>query len=115
MKRAGAGGGAHGEALMAFRNAGLVRDYFFLTFGRDGIDDNDGEGPAGGAVLESYVRYGRTQNAYWCTTKSYDCPKANAMVYGPGYAAAIDIVAHEMTHGVIAFEKNCSISTSREL
>jgi Zn-dependent metalloprotease len=28
------------------------------------------------------------------------------MVYGPGYAGALDIVAHEMTHGVIAYEKN---------
>jgi Zn-dependent metalloprotease len=94
------------EALTAFRNAGIVRDYFFLVFGRDGYDDNDGDGPAGGSTLESYVRYGRTQNAYWCTTKSYDCPKGNVMVYGPGYAGALDIVAHEMTHGIIAHEKN---------
>jgi Zn-dependent metalloprotease len=28
------------------------------------------------------------------------------MVYGPGYAGALDIVAHEMTHGIIAHEKN---------
>lgn len=94
------------ETLTAFRNAGIVRDYFFLTFGRDGYDDNDGEGPLGGATLEAYVRHGRTQNAYWCTTKSYDCPKGNVMVYGPGYAGALDIVAHEMTHGIIAHEKN---------
>jgi Zn-dependent metalloprotease len=91
------------EALTAFRNAGLVRDYFFLTFGRDGFDDNAGQG---GSPLEAYVRHGRTQNAYWCTTKSYDCPKGNVMVYGPGYADALDIVAHEMTHGIIAHEKN---------
>jgi len=91
------------EALVAFRNAGIVRDYFFLTFGRDGFDDNAGQG---GSPLEAYVRHGRTQNAYWCTSKSYDCPKANVMVYGPGYAGALDIVAHEMTHGIIAHEKN---------
>ncbi|HEX2839887.1 M4 family metallopeptidase [Hyphomicrobium sp.] len=91
------------EALTAFRNAGIVRDYFFLTFGRDGFDDNAGQG---GSPLEAYVRHGRTQNAYWCTSKSYDCPKANVMVYGPGYADALDIVAHEMTHGIIAHEKN---------
>lgn len=97
--------GMTSEALQAFRNAGIVRDYFFLTFGRDGYDDSDGDGPLGGAALEAYVAYGRTQNAYWCTGKSYDCPTANAMVYGPGYANAIDIVAHEMTHGVIAHEK----------
>ncbi len=91
------------EALTAFRNAGLVRDYFFLTFGRDGFDDNAGQG---GSPMEAYVRHGRTQNAYWCTSKSYDCPKGNVMVYGPGYADALDIVAHEMTHGIIAHEKN---------
>jgi Zn-dependent metalloprotease len=91
------------EALIAFRNAGIVRDYFFLNFGRDGFDDNQGQG---GSPMEAYVRYGRTQNAYWCTTKSYDCPKGNVMVYGPGYAGALDIVAHEMTHGIIAHEKN---------
>ncbi|MGE3227832.1 MAG: M4 family metallopeptidase [Hyphomicrobium sp.] len=94
------------EALVAFRNAGIVRDYFFLTYGRDGYDDNDAEGPLGGGVLEAYVRHGRTQNAYWCTSKSYDCPKANVMVYGPGYAGALDIVAHEMTHGIIVHEKD---------
>lgn len=91
------------EALTAFRNAGLVRDYFFLTFGRDGYDDNAGQGAS---PMEAYVRHGRTQNAYWCTGKSYDCPKGNVMVYGPGYADALDIVAHEMTHGIIAHEKN---------
>jgi Zn-dependent metalloprotease len=91
------------EALTAFRNAGIVRDYFFLTFGRDGFDDNAGQG---GSPMEAYVRHGRTQNAYWCTSKSYDCPKGNVMVYGPGYAGALDIVAHEMTHGIIAHEKN---------
>lgn len=91
------------EALIAFRNAGIVRDYFFLNFGRDGFDDSQGQG---GSPMEAYVRYGRTQNAYWCMTKSYDCPKGNVMVYGPGYASALDIVAHEMTHGIIAHEKN---------
>ncbi|WP_072396628.1 M4 family metallopeptidase [Hyphomicrobium sp. CS1GBMeth3] len=91
------------EALIAFRNAGIVRDYFFLNFGRDGFDDNEGEG---GSPMEAYVRHGRTQNAYWCMSKSYDCPKGNVMVYGPGYAGALDIVAHEMTHGIIAHEKN---------
>lgn len=94
------------EALVAFRNAGIVRDYFFITFGRNGYDDNDGDGPAGGAPLEAYVRHGQTKNAYWCTGKFSGCPAANVMVYGPGYADALDIVAHEMTHGIITHEKN---------
>jgi len=94
------------ETLVAFRNAGLVRDYFFLTFGRNSFDDSATDGPRGDGVLEAYVRHGRTQNAYWCTSKSYDCPKSNVMVYGPGYAGALDIVAHEMTHGIIVHEKD---------
>lgn len=94
------------EAQIAFRNAGIVRDYFFITFGRNGYDDNDGDGPAGGAPLEAYVAHGETKNAYWCTGTFSGCPAANVMVYGPGYADALDIVAHEMTHGIIVHEKN---------
>ena len=95
------------DSSVAFQNGGVVRDYFFMLFGRDGYDDNDGPaGPNGGSVLESYVRYGSLSNAYWCPVQSYSCPKANVMVYGPGYAEAIDIVGHEITHGIISHEKN---------
>lgn len=92
------------EAMAAFLNAGYVRDFFFLNFGRGSFDDTDGVGGTSGSALEAYVGFGQTQNAYWCMNKSYDCPKSNVMVYGPGYAGAIDIVAHEMTHGIIAYE-----------
>jgi Zn-dependent metalloprotease len=95
------------DSMTAFRNGGVVRDYFFMLFGRDGYDDNDGpSGPRGGGALESYVRYGSLSNAYWCPAPSTVCPKANVMVYGPGYAEAIDIVGHEITHGIVAHEKN---------
>lgn len=95
------------DSMTAFQNGGVVRDYFFMLFGRDGYDDNDGPaGPRGGSVLESYVRYGSLSNAYWCPQQSSACPKANVMVYGPGYAEAIDIVGHEITHGIVAHEKN---------
>lgn len=94
------------DAEQAFRYTGAVRDYFFLVFGRNSFDDNDQDGPAGGAALESYVRYGNVRNAYWCPSKSYYCPKQNVMVFGPGYAGAVDIVAHEMVHGIIQHEAN---------
>jgi Zn-dependent metalloprotease len=32
------------------------------------------------------------------------CPKGGVMVYGPGFAGALDVVGHEMTHGIIADE-----------
>ncbi len=92
------------DAEQAFRYTGAVRDFFFLMLGRESYDDNDGDGPLGGSPLESYVRHGATRNAFWCSRQSYDCPKGNAMVFGPGYAGAVDIVAHEMTHGIIAYE-----------
>ena len=94
------------DAEQAFRYTGAVRDFFFLIFGRNSYDDNDQDGPKGGAPLESYVRYGTVRNAYWCPSKSYYCPKQNVMVFGPGYAGAIDIVAHEMVHGIIQHEAN---------
>jgi Zn-dependent metalloprotease len=94
------------DAEQAFRYTGAVRDYFFLVFGRNSFDDNDQDGPNGGAPLESYVRFGTVRNAYWCPSKSYYCPKQNVMVFGPGYAGAVDIVAHEMVHGIIQYEAN---------
>jgi Zn-dependent metalloprotease len=94
------------DAEQAFRYSAIVRDYFFLNFGRNSFDDNDEDGPKGGAPLESFVRYGNVRNAFWCPFKSYDCPKPNVMVFGPGYAGAIDIVAHEMVHGIIQHEAN---------
>ncbi len=94
------------DGALSFRNTGDVRDFFFLVFGRDGFDDNDGPGPNGGSALESYIRYSSVAGAFWCTSKASGCPKANVMVYGPGYAGSLDIVGHEMTHGVISHEKN---------
>lgn len=90
----------------AFQNSGLVRDFYFLVLSRNSYDDNDGSGPKGNGTLQSYVRHGNTKNAFWCTKSSSYCPAANSMIYGPGYAGAIDIVGHEMTHGVVAYEAN---------
>ena len=101
-----AAGSVPDDAEQAFRYTGAVRDFFFLVFGRNSFDDNDQDGPNGGAPLESYVRYGTVRNAYWCPSKSYYCPKPNVMVFGPGYAGAVDIVAHEMVHGIIQHESN---------
>jgi Zn-dependent metalloprotease len=93
-----------GDAVRAFLNTGAVRDFYYLVLGRNSFDDNDGSGPAGGAPLESYVRFGSVQNAYWCKEKGSSCPKANAMVHGPGSASALDVVGHEVTHGIITHE-----------
>ncbi len=98
------------DARTAFDFAGVVYDYYRVTFGRDGIADSTRGSGANmtqvAAALESYVRYGNIKNAYWCRRLSMSCPGGGVMVYGPDYATALDVVGHEMTHGVISNEAN---------
>lgn len=79
-------------------------DFFATTFGRDGFDDNDGPGPAGSSPFISYARRAQLANAMWCPRRDQACPQAKAMVYGTGYGAALDIVGHEISHGIIQHE-----------
>ena len=88
------------DGQLAYDNAGIVFDYLLKSFGRKGIGDAE----AAGTVLESYIRYGDEQNAYWCNSGGAYCPKPHSMVYGPGFAKALDVVGHEMTHGIISEE-----------
>lgn len=89
------------DAQQAFDNTGHVLEYFGTLFGRVGVTDEEG-----GGLLESYVRYGDVRNAYWCTRRTFECPKPGAMVFGETFASALDVVGHEITHGVIAAEAN---------
>jgi Zn-dependent metalloprotease len=89
------------DAMRAFQNTGFVRDYFYIVLGRSGLEAT---GAKANMPLESYVRYSSEQNARWCKDQSVNCPKANVMVYGPGFAGALDVVGHEVTHGIIAHE-----------
>jgi Zn-dependent metalloprotease len=84
--RATAGADAH-------FGAALTWDYYLSVHGRNGVYDD-------GAGVYSRVHYGRDyNNAYW--SDSCKC-----MTYGDGDGSlmsplvAIDIAAHEMTHGV---------------
>lgn len=81
------------DAKAAHDYAGITYDYFSNVFARNSYDNSS----EGGSTLRSSVRYGQLKNAYWDLGR-------NQMVYGPGYAAALNIVAHEITHGVIAYE-----------
>jgi bacillolysin len=69
----------------AFDLSGRTYD-FYLALGRDSLD-------GAGLPLVSTVRY-PIDNAFW---------DGRQMVFGPGYAAADDVVAHELTHGVTDF------------
>ena len=80
-------------------NASVTWDYFLTTFDREGIYD-DGEG-----VL-SRVHFGRDYvNAFWSAA-------CQCVTYGDGDGVtaaplvSIDIVAHELTHGVTAATAN---------
>lgn len=67
-------------------------DYYLERHGRDSIDGKKG------SVL-GFVRTGKGfKNAFW--TSEY-----NAMFYGDAkpYAGALDVVAHELTHGITSY------------
>ena len=76
-----------GDVYGAFTNAGLTWD-FYNALGRNSID-------GAGMTLISTVRWtpdgAAYGNAYWDGLQ---------MVYGAGFASALDVVAHELTHGV---------------
>jgi Zn-dependent metalloprotease len=77
----------------AYDFAGETYDFFFERFGRDSVDGK-------GLPLKSTVRYCEPakscpfRNAFW---------NGEQMVYGAGFAAADDVVAHELTHGFTEF------------
>jgi len=82
----------------AYDTSGFVRDYFKDTFGLNSIDGD-------GLDVISNVHYGQGyNNAYW---------DGDEMTYGDGdgkefldFASAIDVVAHELMHGVSQFLAN---------
>ncbi len=83
------------QAIEAFNGCGITHNFFADLFGRDSIDDR-------GMCLESTVHYGRGfDNALW---------NGRQMIYGDGdrklfnrFTAAIDIIGHELTHGVTQY------------
>jgi Zn-dependent metalloprotease len=80
----------------AYDYAGDTYNFFVNEHGRDSLDGN-------GMALISTTRY--------CPGAT-SCPFANAfwngqqMVYGAGFSAADDVVAHELTHGFTEFTSN---------
>ena len=78
--------------------AGVVEGFYANTFGRNSIDD-------AGMEIVSVVHYSRNYcNAYW---------NGKQMTYGDGdgstclpLAGGLDVVAHELTHGVTEFTSN---------
>jgi bacillolysin/thermolysin/neutral peptidase B len=83
------------EAKQAYQSSGDVYDYYADVHQRDSYDDRGGE-------MISTVHFGEGyDNAFWDGAQ---------MVYGDGdvsvtkpYVYGLDVVAHEMSHGVIQY------------
>ena len=84
------------DAVSAAYNLSEVYDYY-LGHGWDSFDD-DGQG----ASITAIVRLGQDfKNAFWH-------PGLNLLAFGDAqkYAGALDVVGHELTHGVITHSAN---------
>jgi Zn-dependent metalloprotease len=101
-------GPRHPAAVDAHYAAKKYLDYLQLVHGRNGIDGEGGpyytySFADGGLLAAQVVHFGTNyNNAFWEPTR-------NIVVYGDGDGAAfnplvaLDIAAHEMTHGVTQF------------
>jgi Zn-dependent metalloprotease len=90
------GAKSHDETVnQAFDSAGATYDFYMKIFSRNSIDGR-------GLRLDSTVHFGKSfNNAFW---------NGAQMVYGDGdhklflgFASALDVVAHELTHGVTQY------------
>ncbi len=98
VRKEGQEPGQDETANKAYETSGFVRDYFRDTFGLNSIDGN-------GLNIISNIHYGEAyNNAFW---------DGDEMTYGDGdgkeftdFASAIDVVAHELAHGVTQFLSN---------
>ncbi len=87
-----------GALVDAHVYAGWTYDYFYKVHGRMGLDDNN-------MRISLFVHYGWAyNNAFW---------DGDDVVFGDGdgvyyknFSSALDVVAHELTHGVTQFSSN---------
>ena len=81
-----------------FENLGLVHEFYSAIYHRDSINGR-------GSPMSAFVHYGkRYDNAFW---------DGRHMIFGDGdgllfksFAPALDVTAHELTHGVTQYEAN---------
>jgi bacillolysin len=91
-----------GAVVDAHTYAGYTYDYYYKRHGRRGLDDHDLPVRSVTHFLSKSFAY---DNAFWDTFSS-------AMWYGDGdgvyapFSGALDVVAHELTHGVTQFTWN---------
>ena len=98
VRREGQPAGADPAVNEAYDNLGITYNFFWQVFQRHSLD-------AKGLPLTGTVHYGTDyQNAFW---------NGEQMVFGDGdgeifnrFTLALDVVAHELTHGVTETEAN---------
>jgi Zn-dependent metalloprotease len=92
----------------AYDGSGATFDFYFDLFGRNSIDNN-------GLKLNSTIHYDKGyDNAFW---------DGSQMVYGDGdedlppaqrlfnrFTTSLDVIGHELTHGVTQYEANLNYS-----
>lgn len=86
----------------AYDGSGVTYDLYFEAYGRNSIDDQ-------GMRLDSTVHYQKGyDNAFWNGSQMVygdgdeDLPEANRLFNR--FTASIDVIGHELTHGVTQFE-----------
>lgn len=97
------GSSSDSVAMAAYNNLGYTYNYYKNKFNRDSID-------GAGMTLIATVHYGnRYNNAFW---------NGSQMVFGDGdgttfspFAQALDVVAHELAHGVTERTANLTYSS----
>jgi Zn-dependent metalloprotease len=98
LREGGAVAGKDREVREAYANLGSTYDFYSKVFRRNSLDDN-------GMSLIASVHFDRDySNAFW---------NGEQMVFGDGdgaifvpFTRALDVVAHELTHGVVAHTCN---------
>ena len=82
----------------AYDATGATFDLFFEEYERNSIDDR-------GMRLESTVHYGRDyDNAFW-DGRQMVCGDGDGVIFNR-FTAAVEVIGHELAHGVIEFEAN---------
>lgn len=88
---------AAGAAVSAHVNAGIVYDFYRTVLKRNGID---GKGMVVESVVNcSYQAPGEWRNAVWFKNRMWYGRAKDGDVYR-SYARYLDVIAHELTHGV---------------
>jgi Zn-dependent metalloprotease len=92
--------GGNSEATNAYKNTGITFDFYKEVFERNSIDGN-------GNILISSVDYGgQYDNAFWNGEQMVFGNGGGGMIKENTLTSAINVIAHELTHGVTQYTAN---------